>query len=130
MPAAHRVGSPVEISIMHSSFALDLKTVRHRSGLSQEDCGHLLGVDKRRISALERGNDMPTIPEICCLSLIFGRSFESLFGSVFRTLRIDLAHRLATLPGRRRKGWIERFNRQRVLNDIATRLEDDRPFYG
>ena len=114
---------------MHSSFALDLKTARRRSGLSQADCGHLLGVDKRRVSALERGKSLPTVTEICCLSLMFGRSFESLFGSVFLEVRTDLEARLATLPNQG-NGWLGRFNRRSTVNQIAARLEDNRQRYG
>ena len=107
---------------MRSSFALDLKTARRRSGLSQSDCGHLLGVDQRRISQLEAGKVLPSVPEICSLSLIYGRSFESLFGSVFIDRRDALQTRLATLPDRG-KGWLAKFNRRNTLKRIAARLE-------
>jgi transcriptional regulator with XRE-family HTH domain len=108
---------------MHSSFSHDLKTARRRSGLSQADCGHLLNSNKRRMSALESGKVLPTVPEICTLSLIFGRSFESLFGSVFFDVKSDLKARVATLP-ESPSNWLVRFNRQHTLNQIAERLED------
>jgi len=115
--------------MMHSSFAHDLKTARRRSGLSQQDCGHLLGIDQRRISKLETGQSLPTIPEICTLSLVYGRTFESLFGSVFANARTELKAGLATLPNRG-KGWLPRFNRQSTINKIAARIEDNRINHG
>ncbi|MEJ8574147.1 helix-turn-helix transcriptional regulator [Microbaculum marinum] len=110
---------------MHSSFAHDLKTARRRSGLSQADCGHLLGIAKRRVSAFESGKVLPSVPEICSLSLIFGRTFESLFSSVFLEVRTELRARLATMPSQA-SGWLGRFNRRHTLNTLAERLEDSR----
>ncbi|PHR96903.1 MAG: hypothetical protein COA78_28165 [Blastopirellula sp.] len=110
---------------MYSSFALDLKAARRKSGLSQLDCGHLLGVDQRRISVLETGKSPPTILEICSLSLIYGRTFESLFGSVFCGSRKKLETRLASLPNNG-KSWLRNFNRQHAINRIAKRLDDNR----
>ncbi|MHA7773857.1 hypothetical protein [Roseibium sp. M-1] len=74
------------------------------------------------MSSLETGKVLPTVPEICALSLIFGRTFESLFGAVFEDIRTDLKARLATLPTRNRN-WLERFNRKHTLNSLAERLE-------
>ena len=65
--------------------------------------------------------------EICSLSLVFGRSFESLFSLVFLEARADLRNRLATLP-RAARGWLGRLNRQHTLNVLAERLEDSRAF--
>lgn len=113
---------------MYSSFALDLRTARRRSGLSQSDCGHLLGVDQRRISQLEAGKALPNVPEICGLSLIFGRTFESLFSSVFIEMRTELQARLSTLP-RTQKGWFARFNRHNTLSRIAAHLEAHSRFH-
>ena len=76
---------------MHTAFAQDLKVARRKSGLSQLDCGHLLDINQQRMSQLENGKSLPTIPEICSLSLIYGRSFESLFGSVFLEVRNQLS---------------------------------------
>ena len=108
---------------MHSSFALDLKTVRRQSGLAQRDCAHLLGTTKRRVGVLETGKAMPSVPEIVSLSLIFGRSFESLFGAVFDAMRKEVGANLSTLPDT--KGdWRSRFNRRNTLSRLAQRLDD------
>ena len=114
---------------MHSSFSIDLKTARRRSGLSQADCGHLLGVDKRRISAFESGKSIPTVPEICGLSLIFGCSFETLFASVFSEVGSDIERRLAHMPTCG-YSFLGHFNRVHTLNRIAARLSDHQRFRG
>lgn len=108
---------------------MDLKAVRRRSGLTQRDCGHLLGTNPRRIETLEAGRSLPSVPEICCLSLIFGRSFENLFAAVFDDVRTDLVARLATLPPRK-AGWMARFNRQHTLERLSERLQAERKHRG
>lgn len=108
---------------MHNSFALDLRTARRRSGLTQRDCGHLLDTSERRIRDLERGKTLPSMPEICSLTLIFGRSFESLFGAVFDDLCPALTERLSILPDAK-VGWRVQFNRRNTLNRLAERLEN------
>ena len=78
---------------------------------------------------METGKCLPSVPEICTLSLIYGRSFESLFGPVFLEARTDLKARLAALPNRS-QGWLGQFNRQNTINKIAKRLEDNHPYRG
>jgi DNA-binding XRE family transcriptional regulator len=56
---------------MYQDFLIDLKTARRRSGLTQADCGHLLGGSKSKISNLETGRKLPSMKEICGLSLIY-----------------------------------------------------------
>jgi hypothetical protein len=77
---------------------------------------------------MEAGKTLPSVPEICCLSLIFGRSFESLFGAVFADVRTDLVARLATLPPQT-TGWMARFNRQHTLERLSNLLEAERNRY-
>jgi len=107
---------------MNHAFALDLKVARHKSGLAQRDCAHLLDVNRNRISSLELGKTMPTVPEICALSLVYGKSFESLFEPVMRDMRNELGIRLETLPPMP-NGWRGHFNRNNTLNRIAAHLE-------
>lgn len=106
---------------MGKAFALDLKVARRKSGLSQVDCAHLLGVHPTKISVLEHGKAMPSVPEICMLSLIYGKSFESLFGPVMAEAEARLRERLPTLPACPKK-WLGRFNRQGTLNRLSERL--------
>lgn len=111
---------------MSQSFALDLKVARKKAGLTQQDCAHLLNVHKSRICNLEQGNTVPSVIEICTLSLIYGKSFESLFGSMFAEARSSLRERLGTLPTPSVR-WIGRFNRQNSLNRLAARLDEYDP---
>ncbi|WP_094035896.1 hypothetical protein [Antarctobacter heliothermus] len=48
----------------------------------QSDCGHLVSVSHDAISQIKRGQRMPTIRELCALSLIYGRYFQSLYAEV------------------------------------------------
>ena len=106
---------------MISEFALDLKTARRKAGLTQEDCAHLLSVSVSLYSQIETGKRVPTVREICTLSLIYGRSFESLFSGIFRDARCDLHERLTTIPDAPQR-WPARGNRQHCLSTLAERL--------
>lgn len=114
---------------MFEEFILDLKVARKKSGLTQGDCGHLISGSNHKISQLERGERPPTIQEICALSLIYGRSFESLWGEIFSEVRENLAANLETLPepaGQQPGG----FNRASTLEALAQRLlEESQPRY-
>ena len=111
---------------MTNNFALDLRVARRKSGLSQQDCAHLVDVQQSRISKLESGKRPPSVQEICTLSLIYGKSFESLFGSVFKNARQLLRDQLATIPNSP-KHWLGRLNRSHTLDSIAGRLEVSNP---
>ncbi len=107
---------------MLKEFALDLKVARRKSGLSQSDCAHLLDVDRTKISRLERGDTPPTVREFCTLSLVHGKSFESLFGKIFQEVRDALKERLTSIPAQAGKR-ISQFNRTNTLNRIGAQLE-------
>ncbi len=111
---------------MHQAFAHDLRVARKKAGLSQKDCAHLLDVRQQRISALEIGDAIPTVSEICGLSLIFGKSFTSLFTAEFAVARQFIDERLATLPVDKRN-WLSKFNRTNTLSKIADRIATDNP---
>ena len=49
---------------MTKAFALDLKVARKNSGLTQEDCAHLLGVCDATLAKMEGGTRTPTVREI------------------------------------------------------------------
>ena len=107
---------------MLKEFAFDLKVARRKSGLSQSDCAHLLDVERSKISRLERGDSPPSVRDICTLSLIYGKSFESLFGTIFDEVRDGLRERLANIPSQA-GNRISQFNRTNTLNLLAARLE-------
>jgi len=109
---------------MYQEFALDLKVARRKSGLTQVDCAHLLGVHETLVSQMENGRRMPTVKEICSISLIYGRSFESLFSGVFREVSSDLKERLITVP-EAPKNWLGALNRQSTFNRMARNLAND-----
>jgi len=106
---------------MTNEFALDLKVARRKSGLTQEDCAHLLGTFQPKISQMEAGKKMPSVQEICTLSLIYGKTFESLFSSIV-TDAIQTVRRRLTLPDCP-KQWMGRYNRSNTLNALSERLE-------
>ncbi len=109
---------------MFDEFIFDLKVARKKSGLSQTDCGHLIGCSNHKISQLEHGDRLPTIREICALSLIHGRNFESLFGELFRQVRKDLEDNLETLP-EKHGNRPEVFARAKTVERLAQRLLEE-----
>lgn len=108
---------------MNTELALDLKVARRKAGLTQEDCAHLLAVHPSKISLLEHGKALPSVSDICTLSLIYGKSFEHFFGTLFLEARDALRARIMTVPDCPKK-WLGRFNRQNTLNKLADRLRD------
>jgi transcriptional regulator with XRE-family HTH domain len=107
---------------MTNEFALDLKVARRKSGLTQEDCAHLLDVHPSKISLLESGKVLPSVTDICALSLIYGRSFESLFSSIVTSANRQLCDRLKTIP-KAPERWLGSFNRRNTLSALGDRLE-------
>ena len=111
---------------MSQTFALDLKVARRKSGLTQQDCAHLLDVHKAKISLLEQGKTLPTVLELSTLSLLYGKSFESLFRSLIEDAQSTLKDRLTTLPVVSNR-WLGRFIRQNTLNKLVARLDANNP---
>ena len=95
---------------MSSQFALDLRLARKKAGYTQDDLAHLLDTHQTVVSQLEHGKRRPSLSEIIDLSLIYGRSFESLFSEVMRERKLHLTNRLTTLPKPGRKS-MSTFNR-------------------
>ncbi|MBL4767781.1 MAG: helix-turn-helix transcriptional regulator [Rhodobacteraceae bacterium] len=109
---------------MINDFALDLKTARRKSGLSQADCARLMGKSPSRICQLEKGHCTPGLKEICALSLIYGRSFESLFAAIFTDIRRGLRETLTDFPYPQ-DGKGTGFNRTNTLDRLARDLADN-----
>jgi len=108
---------------MKNEFALDLKTARRKSGLTQEDCAYLMDCHPTKLTRLEGGKTLPDLKDICMLGLIFGRSFESLFAYVLKGCRKELSTRLESLPDCP-QSWMGRRNRNETLNRLAADLAD------
>ena len=109
---------------MTTQFGLDLRLARRRSGYTQRDCAHLLSVNQSKLSALETGRDTPTLEQICTLSLIYGRSFESLFAEIMARARTSLRARLTSMPRDTRRFSGTRF-RDRSLQKLGERLAEE-----
>lgn len=109
---------------MFEEFIFDLKAARKMSGLTQRDCGHLIGGSEYRISQLERGQRLPTIREICTLSLVFGKTFESLYAALFKEIRRGLEERITSLPNPE-NAIAGHHNRSRTLDGLRQRLLDE-----
>lgn len=114
---------------MSTEFALDLRLARRKAGLTQQDTAQLLGVHQSVVSDLERGRLLPTLPQICTLSVIFGRSFESLFSQLMTGAKRAIAGRITLLPSTVRS-YVGTFNREASLQRIERRLRADTDNYG
>ncbi len=109
---------------MIQEFTLDLRAARRNSGLRQVDCAHLMGVNKTKISNLENGRQRPSVRDICTLSMIYGRSFESLFAGIFDEVKADVFCHLSDLP-EPQSHYGRANNRKRTLDGLRARLEED-----
>ena len=108
---------------MKNEHALDLKVSRRKSGFTQGDCARLLSVHPSKISLIESGKSLPNIRDIAALTVIYGKSFESLFQGIVAEVRQNLRQRLPTMP-EAPKRWLSRLNRQHTLDAVAERLQD------
>jgi len=113
---------------MITEFALDLKTARRKAGLRQRDSAHLIGISQSRLSSYELGKAVPTITEVCALSLVYGRDFDSLLAEGVRDARRSIAQRLATMPPCH-EDWCGNRNRQQTLNRLAELLSTHTEMY-
>jgi transcriptional regulator with XRE-family HTH domain len=107
---------------MKHEFALDLKVERRKAGLSQGDVAHLLDVHPSKVSLLESGRTLPTLRDICALTVLYGKSFESLFYGVIKRTAGNLKGQLQRMP-QAPKRWLPTFNRKASLGGLAERLE-------
>ena len=114
---------------MSTEFALDLRLTRRKSGFTQRDIAHLLGAHQTLVSELERGHQLPTLTQIVTLSLIYGRSFESLFAELMKSARDQLRKRILRMPDGVRS-YVGTFNRDASIERLARRLVDEQADYG
>jgi len=106
---------------MHEQFPVDLKVARRKSGLSQADCAHLLGVDPSMMSKFEAGKAVPSVTQLTLLYVVLGEGARALWSGLVKSLHEDLAHRLASIP-KCPANWPDQFNRQKTLDALAERL--------
>ncbi|WP_299919338.1 helix-turn-helix transcriptional regulator [uncultured Roseobacter sp.] len=107
---------------MSTQFALDLRLARRKAGYTQGDMAHLLSSHQSLVSELEQGQRGPTLEQIIELSLIYGRSFESLFEALLADRQKALRRRLRRLPDPG-KQTANMFNRTSSLKRLKKRLE-------
>ena len=108
---------------METPFNLNLKVQRRKSGLSQEDVAHLIGVHPSKISLLEGGRALPSLKDIAALSVVFGKSFEEFVFSFIQEARKKIGSRLPSMP-KPPKRWLSHFNRQHTIDAMADQLTD------
>lgn len=103
-------------------YSLDLKVARRKSGLSQGDCAHLLGIDQPRLSKMEAGKSTPSIYELSILCLVFDTPASAVHDRILASLALALEERLGSMPDCP-TNWPDRFNRSNTLNILAEKLE-------
>ena len=108
---------------MQNEFNLDLKVSRRKSGLTQKDEAHLLAIHPSKVSLMESGKALPNVRDFAALTVIYGRSFDSLFQSIVHDVQLSIKERLRTMPASPQR-WLLRFNRQHTLDTVADRLEN------
>ena len=113
---------------MSTQFAHDLRLARRKAGFMQRDVMHLLGGKQSLLSDLEQGKRRPSLEQIIDLSLIYGRSFESLFAEVMAERHAHLRKRIESVPVNHKR-TAQTFNRERSLKRLRERL-DKPPAYG
>lgn len=114
---------------MTTQFALDLRLQRRKAGYTQRDIAHLMGMQQSAVSDLERGRHLPNIKEIITLSLIYGRSFESLFSQLMQEARMGLKKRLSSIPDNVRQ-YAGTLSREHSLKGLKRSLEAETPGHG
>ena len=107
---------------MQNEFNLDLKVSRRKAGLTQRDEAHLLDIHPSKVSLMESGKALPNIRDVAALTVIYGRSFESLFQPIVREVQLNVKEHLTNMPASPQR-WLLRFNRQHTLDTVAERLE-------
>ena len=111
-------------NIMITEFALDLRSARRKSGLSQEEVAYLVCVNQATYSRFEKGTLTPSVEQLCLLALIYGKSFGSYFDQITAAQKLALQRRLEKMPPKDRPR-VRIFNRTRTLEKLRHRLSAD-----
>jgi transcriptional regulator with XRE-family HTH domain len=107
---------------MNHEYALDLRVARRKSGLTQVDCGHLLGVDPTRITKFETGRRRPSLAELSILCLVLNAPIGQFSEKAVKAQTASLRERLALMPDCP-VNWRDRYNRLNTLNRLGQQLE-------
>jgi transcriptional regulator with XRE-family HTH domain len=106
---------------MRTQFSVDLRLARKKTGYTQADLAILMADHQSTVSAIERGATRPDLNQIITLSLIYGRSFETLFAEVMQDCAQQLQQRLKQLSPEGYKS-AHAFNRAGSLRQLQQRL--------
>ena len=109
---------------MFTQFAHDLCAARRKAGLSFRDITTLLDLGDKDLTDLEKGQRLPTLLETCKVSLIYNRSFDSLYLAVRKTAKQDLFQQMPSLESRT-KHKASNFNRDNTLKRLHAQLIGD-----
>lgn len=100
--------------------AEDLRAARHKAGLRQIDCAHLLGVKPARIARIEAGSQLYA-KEAAAFSIVYGKPMEAIAAGFLDEIVNDLAARLRSIPPLRQP-TADTFNRLHTLEELGGRL--------
>ncbi|MFC6637404.1 helix-turn-helix domain-containing protein [Sulfitobacter sp. JBTF-M27] len=103
-------------------FSHCLSEARKKSGFSQADCAHLLGVSQSYISRLELAHSVPSVADISGVAVLFGRTMEIMLEPLLKEQAMSIRARLYDLP-EPKIGWLGRFTRTNALNKLENRLD-------
>lgn len=82
---------------MFTQFAHDLCAARRKAGLSARDLSTLLEISDAEVTELEAGKRLPSLLETCKVSLIYNRSFASLYEAIRKTAKRELFQQMPSL---------------------------------
>lgn len=107
---------------MKHQYALDLRVARRKSGLTQQDCGHLLGIDATRITRFESGKRPPSVAELSILCFIFDVPLAAFADRIVEADAALLQRRLVRMP-QCPKNWPDHEARANTLRELVEKLE-------
>ncbi len=110
---------------MFTQFAHDLRTARRKAGLTIKDVSTLLVISDEEVSALETGEQPPSLLETCKLSLIYNRSFVSLYEEIRKIAKQELFQQMPSLPSSAGDNDIINFNRDNTFKRLHGQLIGD-----
>ena len=106
---------------MFTQFAHDLCAARKKAGLTQRDLSILLEIGSKDVAALETGATLPSVKQLCRLSIIYNRSFTEFYQELIQEAREALFRNLPDLPECAADG-VARFNRDNTLKRLDREL--------
>ena len=109
---------------MLSDLSCLLRQARRGKGYTQQDCARSIGVSQARYSDYERGLKMPTVQHLCTLSVLLGKTFESVYAELMRDAKSTLRKNIRKLPTQVRS-YVHTFNRNRNLERLQRNLDED-----